>query len=146
LLPAAQKLVSAGLFTADQLTQLGAVADYLALAPSDQMNMSWAHGFDFKFSWPIKIKERTTIEPSVGFYNLFNFANFNGSSNYMLGGLATCSTKPATAADCAGSAATPTGTPLSDLATKDSLRVGTGTGVNTSGSPRQIEFGLKISF
>jgi hypothetical protein len=146
LLPAAQTLIGAGLFTADQMTQLGAVADYLALAPNDQMNMSWSHGFDFKFTWPIKIKERMTIEPSVGIYNLFNFANFNGSSNYMLGELATCSAKPATADDCPGSAATPTGTSLSDVATKNSLRVGTGTGVNTSGAPRQIEFGLKIKF
>ena len=146
LLPAAQKLVSAGLFTSGQLQQLEAVAEYLALAPPDQMNMSWAHGFDFKFAWPIKIREQMTIEPSVGVYNLFNFANFNGPSNYMLGTLATCPAKPASPAACPGSAATPTGTSLSDLNTKDSLRVGTGTGVNTSGAPRQIEFGLKFSF
>jgi hypothetical protein len=146
LLPAAQALVNAGLFTTTQLQQLGAVADYLSLAPQDQMGMSWAHGFDFKFSWPIRIKERLHIEPSVGFYNLFNFANFNGASNYMSGVLATCSSKPSSAADCPGSSASATGTALSDLATKDSLRVGTGTGVNTAGAPRQIEWGLRFTF
>jgi hypothetical protein len=147
-LPAAKALLNAGLFTSDQLTQLGAVADYLALAPQDQMAMSWAHGFDFKLSWPIKIggEKGWKIEPSVGFYNLFNFANFNGASNYMLGELATCSTKPATPADCPGSSGSATGTALSDLPTKDSLRVGAGTGVNTAGAPRQIEWGLKFTF
>jgi hypothetical protein len=146
LLPAAQALVSAGLFSADQLTQLGAVADYLALAPGDQMAMSWAHGFDFKFGWPIRLKERLTLEPSVGFYNLFNFANFNGASNFMSGALATCSAKPTSAEDCPGSAASATGTSLSDVATVNSLRVGVGSGANTTGSPRQIEWGLKLTF
>ena len=133
LLPAAQTLVSAGLFTSSQLTQLGAVADSLPLAPTDQMNMSWVHALDAKFSWPIKIKERMSLEPSVGFYNLFNFANFNSASNYLSGFLN-------------GSAGTINGTSLSDAAARDSLRVGAGSGVNTSGAPRQIELGLKFNF
>ncbi|MGE5206348.1 MAG: hypothetical protein ACM3PW_12095, partial [Chlamydiota bacterium] len=146
LLPAGQALVSAGLFSADQLRQLGGVADYLALAPSNQMAMSWAHGFDFKFGWPIQLKERLTLEPSVGFYNLFNFANFNGASNFMLNTLGTCSSKPTTAEECTGAAGSPTGTSLSDVATVNSLRVGVGSGANTTGAPRQIEWGLKLTF
>ena len=133
LLPAAQALVSAGLFTGDQLTQLGAVADSLPLAPADQMNMSWARGFDAKFAWPIRIKERVTIEPSFSVFNLFNFGNFNSASNYLSGFLN-------------GSAGTVNGTSVSDLAARDSLRVGAGTGVNTAGAPRQLEFGLKLKF
>ena len=133
ILPAGQALVSNGLFTADQLTQLGGVADALPLAPSDQMNMSWAHGFDAKFGWPIKLREGMTLEPSLSVFNLFNFANFNSASNYLSGFLN-------------GSQGTVNGTPLSDKATKDSLRVGTGTGVNTSGAPRQIEWSLKLLF
>jgi len=133
LLPAAQTLVNASLFSSSQLAQLGAVADSLPLAPSDQMNMSWAHGFDTKFSWPIKIRERVTIEPSVAFFNVFNFSNFNSPSNYLSGFLN-------------GSAGTVNGTALSDLPARDSLRVGAGTGVNTAGAPRQIEWGLKIKF
>jgi Carboxypeptidase regulatory-like domain len=155
LLPAANALVNAGLFTSDQLISLGATADYLALAPSDQMNMSWLHSFDFKFAWPMKIKERFTLEPSVGFYNLFNFANFNAPGNLLgstLGDIASCASlgrsAPTSAADagCQGSAASATGTSLHDVATKDSLRVGTGTGANTTGAPRQIDFGLKVTF
>jgi hypothetical protein len=133
LLPASQALVNAGLFSSRQLVQLGAVADSLPLAPSDQMNMSWARAFDTKFSWPIKIKERVTIEPSVAFFNVFNFSNFNSASNYLSGFLN-------------GSAGTVNGTPLSDKPAKDSLRVGAGTGVNTAGAPRQIEWALKIKF
>jgi hypothetical protein len=138
------------LFTAGQLTALGATADYLALAPSDQMNMSWFHALDLKIAWPIKIKERLTITPSVGFYNLFNFANFNAPGNLIgstNGEVATCgNVKPTSAADCAGSAGTATGTSLSDVGTVNSLRVGTGTGANTTGAPRQIEWGLKLNF
>jgi hypothetical protein len=70
--------------------------------------------------------------------------NLIGGTN---GELATCGNfKPATAADCSGAAASATGTALSDIGTVNSLRIGTGTGVNTSGSPRQIEWGLKLSF
>jgi len=133
LLPAAQALVSAGLFTGAQLTALGAVADTLPLAPADQMNMSWARGFDAKIAWPIRIKERVTIEPSFAVFNLFNFANFNSASNYLSGFLN-------------GSAGTVNGTSMSDFAARDSLRVGAGTGVNTAGAPRQLEWGLKLRF
>ena len=133
LLPAAQALVSARLFTSAQLTALAAVADSLPLAPADQMNMSWARGFDAKIAWPIQIKERVTIEPSFAVFNLFNFANFNSASNYLSGFLN-------------GSAGTVNGTSMSDFAARDSLRVGAGTGVNTAGAPRQLEWGLKLRF
>ncbi|HXJ86506.1 MAG TPA: carboxypeptidase regulatory-like domain-containing protein [Candidatus Binatia bacterium] len=133
LLPAGKALVDAGLLSSDQLVQLGAVADTLPSAPADQMNMSWARAFDVKFAWPIKIKDRFTIEPSVAFFNAFNFSNFNSASNYLSGFLN-------------GSAGTVNGTAMSDAAARDSLRVGAGTGVNTAGAPRQIEFALKIKF
>jgi hypothetical protein len=155
LLPAANALVNAGLFSSDQLVSLGATADYLALAPPDQMNMSWLHAFDFKFSWPLKIKERFTIEPSVGLYNLFNFANFNSAGNLLggtLGDIASCASlgrpAPSSSGDltCSGSPSSATGTPLHDGLAKNALRVGTGTGANTSGAPRQLDFGLKVTF
>ena len=155
LLPAANALVNAGLFSSDQLVSLGATADYLALAPPDQMNMSWLHAFDFKFSWPLKIKERFTIEPSVGLYNLFNFANFNSAGNLLggtLGDIASCASlgrsAPSSSGDltCSGSPSSATGTPVHDGLAKNALRVGTGTGANTSGAPRQLDFGLKVTF
>ena len=147
LTPAGHVLVDNGLFTPAQLGvgnsmcatdpvhsgALCGVADTLPLAPSDQMNMSWARAFEFKLAWPIVLKDRVTIEPSVALFNAFNFSNFNSASNYLSGFLD-------------GSAGTVNGTSMSKAEARDSLRVGAGSGVNTSGAPRQIEFGLKIKF
>src|SRR5262249_19559869 len=85
ILPMGQALINAGLFTQSQLMSLGAVADQIAPAPSDEMNMTWLKAFDFKASWPIHLRESVTLEPSIGFYNLFNFANFN-SPGHNIGG------------------------------------------------------------
>jgi hypothetical protein len=41
------------------------------------VGLNWLHAFDFKRSWPIKVRERLAVEPSVGIFNLFNFANFD---------------------------------------------------------------------
>lgn len=146
LLPAANALVNANLFRADQLQSLGAVADVLQAAPSDQMSMTWLHGFDTKFSWPIRLKERVTIEPSVGFYNIFNFANFNAPGN-TIGGtngeIALCAFNTSCPVSPAVSA---TGLSVHDAGTRDSIRIGAGTGANTIGSPRQLDFGLKLTF
>jgi hypothetical protein len=82
--------------------------------------MSWTHSF----------AERVTVKPSVGFYNIFNFANFDLPTNPMSGLLA-------------GTAGTINGT---DPAAHNTNRVGVGTGVYSLGSPREIEFSLKILF
>ena len=74
--------------------------------------------------------ERVTVKPSVGCYNLFNFANFDLPMSIMSGFLT-------------GTAGTINGT---DPAAHNTNRVGVGTGVFTLGSPREIEFGLKIAF
>jgi hypothetical protein len=68
--------------------------------------------------------------PSVGFYNLFNFANFDLPGN-MLNGLLT------------GAAGQINGTTSE---AHNITRVGVGTGVYSLGAPRQIEFGLRLSF
>ena len=74
--------------------------------------------------------ERVTIKPSVGFYNAFNFSNFD-LPNSMLSGLLN-------------------GTPGSINGTNKAAhfvnRVGVGTGVYSLGSPRQTEFSLKVEF
>ncbi|MGC1647249.1 MAG: hypothetical protein WA741_15640 [Candidatus Sulfotelmatobacter sp.] len=76
------------------------------------------------------MNEKLTIETSGGFYNLFNFANFDLPGNALNGVL--------------------TGAPGQINGTTrtrhDVNRVGAGTGVYSLGAPRQIEFGLRLTF
>jgi hypothetical protein len=67
----------------------------------------------------------------VGFYNLFNFSNFNLPPNTMTGILFGN-----------GAGAINGTTPLD----RNSFRVGNGTGVYALGAQRQIEFGLRVVF
>lgn len=80
-------------------------------------------------SWIYSVHERVTIKPSVGCYNLFNFANFDLPTRIMSGLLT-------------GTVGTINRT---DPLAHNTNRVGVGTGVLTLGSPREIEFSLKIT-
>lgn len=121
--PAAQQLINAGLFTADQLRRLGAVVPSLTLAPTNNpMNDSFittdvriAKKFTF-------YDEHITVEPMVEIFNLFNIANFETISGE-LGGAPT---------DINGQARR--------------QRRGIGSGSFAQGIPRNIQFGLRVSF
>lgn len=78
-----------------------------------------------------KVRERFSLGPSVGFYSIFNFANFSLPSGVMNGWLDVSS----------GSI---NSTPRDFHA--NTFRVGAGTGVFGQGQPRTIEFGLKVGF
>lgn len=127
--PAGQALINAGLFTQAELLALGAHPTPLPLAPADEADMRGLRAFDLTLAWDGKFKERVTVTPSVGFYNLFNFANFDLPGNTLSGSLT-------------GSTGSINGT--SNATRPD--RVGVGTGVFALGSPRVIEFGLKVTF
>jgi len=128
--PAGQVLIQNGLMTAQQLVALGGVAPTVPLAPPDQVNEAWLRTMDMTLAWTYTIKERLTIKPSVGFFNVFNFANFDLPES-MMSGLLTGATGSINGTNYAGAFVN---------------RVGVGTGVYSLGSPRTIEFALKLTF
>ena len=132
LTPAGQALVTAGLFSASQLAQLGGVIQSIAPAPSNQANIGWLKDTALRASWIYKIHDRIEIEPQVSFYNLFNFSNFNAPNNALSGILD-------------GTVGSLNGT-QNTIANTLPNRIGPGSGVFASGAPRQIEFSMKVSF
>ncbi len=133
LTPAGNVLVQKGVMTQADLIALGGIYNGglpLPLAPSDQVNYPWLKTFDATIGWTYTFKERFTIKPGVGFFNLFNFANFDLPTS-MMSGLLTGSTGSINGTNYAGQLVN---------------RVGVGTGVYTLGSPRETEFSLKVVF
>ena len=136
--PAGQVSINNGLFTLDQLRSLGGVVDETAvlgtptlpLAPAGAIGQAWLKTFDLSLSWAYKFKERVELRPGVSFFNLFNFANFDGPAAPFSNILD-------------GTPGSPNGTTTPQ---PNDLRLGLGSGVNALGSPRVIEFSLKLTF
>jgi hypothetical protein len=94
---------------------------------------------------PIKVArlgEGFSFDPTVSFFNLFNFSNFNANTNEgsIITGNLNSVAQPGSA----------TGTDASfsqnDPYNRDSYRAGNGSGVFGQGVSRVIEYGLKINF
>jgi hypothetical protein len=100
------------------------------VAPPGAVGQAWLKTFDLGVSWAYKFKERMELRPGVTFFNILNFANFDGPAAPF-----------STVLD--GTAGSPNGTLNPQPA---SLRLGLGSGVNALGAPRAIEFQLKLSF
>jgi len=130
LTPAGQALVSAGLFTQTQLVSAGAVMPTLAAPPAGNLGLGWLRTLDVTYAYPIKIRERLEITPSISAFNALNFANFDSPNNKMSGILD-------------GNPGSANGT---TVANRIATRTGVGSGVFTLGGPRQLEFGLRITF
>ena len=138
LTPAGQALVIANLFTKSQLASLRGTAPYIVVPPAGQLSNEAFKSLDAAISWPLKLGERLSIEPSARFFNLLNLANFQPLS----GQLAYYFPGPGqpTAAGAGSANGTPSGP------ARDVLRTSSGSGVYNYGAPRQVEFGVKITF
>jgi hypothetical protein len=130
--PAGQALVNADLLTEGQLAALGAVQQPIPSAPTGQVGLGWLRTMDLRISWIYKVREGITIEPAVSFFNVMNLANFDSPSSQLSGILD-------------GSNGSATGT-TAQVRAAGNTRTGLGTGVFGLGSPRELEFGLKITF
>jgi hypothetical protein len=134
--PAGQALVAAGLFRTDQLVTLGGVKPSLTTPPAGEAGNSIYKEISTVLSWPIKLRENLSIEPSISAFNVFNVANFG-----RLGGL--LSGAPGSANGTFSSRTAPvTGLFPNGRPDLNSVRIGTGSGVFAVGAPRQVEFGL----
>jgi len=147
LTPAGQALVTAGLFTSDQLKSLCAITPSLnpigncatydslqlpSVQPGQVPNGNY-FTFDVRLGWSIKPFhqfERLRVEPQAAFYNIFNHKNYNGAGN-LLGGVLD------------GSQGSVTNT---QAGTRQPFETGLGSGVFAIGAPRSMEFGIKVTF
>jgi hypothetical protein len=138
LTPAGQALVGAGLFTTADLQALQATKPFIAAPPSNAVGNGIFREVSTTLAWPIKITERFNIEPSFSAFNVFNLANFGTEF-----GALPYSTTPF-APGTVGNAGSINGT--ASGSTRESLRVGTGSGVFSLGAPRQVEWGIRLNF
>jgi len=130
--PAGQALVASGLVTTPELQSLGGVAPVLPSTTPNQLTFPWLKTIDTRLSWRHTFHEKFTIEPNVGFYNVFNLVNFNLPPGAMSGWLN----------EGAGSINSIIAGSTGSLP----FRVGAGTGVFGLGAPRAAEWGLRITF
>jgi len=138
--PAGQLLVTNGLFTASQLATIGATPPTITQAPADQLAIPWVRAMDFKLAWSHHFGDRLMVEPSLGIYNLFNFSNYNIPPSDMNGWV------DAGGAGSSINSVHKTAQPGEVGPESLVYRTGLGTGVFGLGSPRVMEFGLRVAF
>jgi hypothetical protein len=141
LTPAGSALVNSGLFTGSQLVSLGAVSPLVQPPPGHFAEAPWLKTMDLRFTRPFQVTERFRLEPTVAIFNVFNWANFGGPGNQLSGildGAPGSSLNNASSAGYCGSSTT--------YCTSRLDRILPGSGTYGNATPRQIEFGLRITF
>ncbi len=152
LTPASAVLVGSGLFRPDQLQQLLAVAPLICSnvrspgqecqgLPGNYATATWLKTIDLRLSRPFQVGERVKLEPNISVFNIFNLANFGGPGNQLSGvmdGAPGSSLNNASSSGYCG--------PSTALCTSRLDRVLPGSGTYSTGAPRQMEFGVRITF
>jgi hypothetical protein len=141
LTPAGQVLAKRGLFSVLQLQQLGAYAPFIQALPDHAASATWLKTMDLRLSRPFQVGERVKLEPNLSVFNLFNWANFGGAGNQLSGvmnGAPGSSLNNSSSAGFCGASTT--------FCTSRLDRVLAGSGTYANGAPRQVEFGVRITF
>jgi hypothetical protein len=136
--PAGQVLIGSNLFTLQQLQQIGAVAPTVQPASFDQLTFPWLRTLDARVSWSHKFHDRYTIEPSIAVFNVFNIANYDLPPATTNGWL-----------DAGSGSINSTHTLVQPGETgpeSNTFRVGNGSGPFVSGTPRSMEWSLRVTF
>jgi hypothetical protein len=128
--------------TTSDMEALGWVMPTLPSVAQGAVGFPWLKTFDLRAAWPIKIGDRVTLEPSASAFNIFNFTNAflpgNLPNGSLLPGLnPTLVPNGVLAPNVVGGV---TGASLTPF------RAGLQSGTYAVGAPRQLEFGLRISF
>lgn len=150
LTPAGAALVTAGLFSATQLHSLGAYAPLISSCnppdpscgvPGRAAEANWLKTIDLRLNWPFTVSEHVKVEPNFSVFNVFNLANYGGPGAQLSGildGAPGTSLNNSTSPGVCGNA--------SSYCTSRLDRVQPGSGVYSTGAPRQMEFGVRITF
>jgi hypothetical protein len=142
--PAGNALINAGVFSLQELQSMGGVLQPLAAAIPNVTGLGWFKTFYVRLGWQHHVGDRVTIAPSVSLYNVFNFANFNMPGYTQSGVL-----------NFGGGSLSPAASPLqpqntvggdSSLASGRTNRTSLQPNMNANGTPRSVQWGLKISF
>ncbi len=123
--------------TSQDMAALGWIMPTIDSIANHALASPWLKTMDMRVSWPIKVKDRVTIEPSASVFNVFNFANAFQSGNMpsasLLPGPNGVLAPNVVGGVASGSSYTP-------------FRTSFQSGTFALGAPRQFEFGLRISF
>jgi Carboxypeptidase regulatory-like domain len=141
LTPAGSVLVNTGLFTGQQLVALGAYSPLIQPPPGHFAEATWLKTVDLRLNWPFHVGERAVLEPTISLFNVFNFANFGGAGNQLSGVLNAAPGSSFNNVSSAGFCGNSTAFCSSRLD-----RVLAGSGTYSNGAPRQVEFGVRITF
>ncbi|MGB6385028.1 MAG: carboxypeptidase regulatory-like domain-containing protein [Terriglobales bacterium] len=141
LTPAGQTLVNSGLFSGQQLIALGAYSPLVQGLPPNAASATWLKTMDLRLGWPLRVGEHTVVEPVVSVFNVFNWANFGGPGNQLNGVL---DGSPGTSLNNSSSGGHCGTSP--SLCTERLDRILPGSGTYANGAPRQMEFGVRITF
>jgi hypothetical protein len=144
LTPAGGALLLSHLFSEGQLLALGAYAPSIAGGqglPNHFAQATWLKTMDLRLTRPFQVGERVKLEPSLSVFNVFNWANFGGPGNQLSGVLngapGTSLNNSSSAGYCGNATA---------YCTSRLDRVLAGSGTYANGAPRQMEFGVRITF